>query len=170
MKLHGDVTTFASIAKLASTEVERRIGYKAGRLAAGYSVWALAQPVAAGEFLWTDTTSYSGGWQYVRAAGDYARRIDILRGEWGRRFGYDEARVDAELRRFLDAHLAKLNVRSGPARIVKVLPTTRHDPNLFWLDQYPAAEVRGTPQWTLLETAPKMFIKIADVPPTGTLQ
>ncbi|HEU0045209.1 hypothetical protein [Sphingomonas sp.] len=169
MKLSGDVTTYAAIASVAFDEVERRIGYRPGRLAKGYDVYELCEPVAVGEFDWTDTTSYSGGWQYQRDADEYARRTDILRADLGKRFGYQEAVVDAELDRFLASHASKLNVRSGPARIVKILPVTRHDPNMFWLDQYPNAQVRGTPQWTLHRDRPKLFQKIATVPPGGML-
>jgi hypothetical protein len=40
------------------------------------------------DFVWGDQTRYSGGWQYQRDAREYARRIDVLRAELGKRYNY----------------------------------------------------------------------------------
>jgi hypothetical protein len=169
MMLHGDVTTFASIAGLPAREVERRIGYEAGRLGRGFDVYELRQHVHATDILWGDQTRYSGGWQRLREGGEYARRIDILRAEIGKRLNYNEEAVDAELRAFMGRQVAKLNVRLGPDRIVKILPAIGHNRASPWWVQYPNAPVGGIPQWTILDGHDKLFAKIASVAPGGIL-
>lgn len=166
MKMHGDVTTYQSIAGYTAEMIERRLGFARGRLARGYKVYQLKEPVAVGDFVWGDRTLYSGGWHYQYGAAEYARRIDILRGEIGRRFGYDEAKVDAWLEDFLREQARKLNVRTGRQRIVKIVSEIAHDTGRFWLDQYPNAGVRNVPQWTIVKNRKKSFKLVATIGPT----
>jgi hypothetical protein len=159
--MKGDVTTRRSILGLPASRLEDVLGYKRGRLSLGYEVWELREPVFIGDFVWSDRTSYSGGWQFQHGISEYARRFDILRGALGKRYGYDEARVDQELNRFLQREADRLNVRTGDDRIVKIRPAIHHNDNLHWLDQYPNSGVRGIRQWTLVKE--KRFAKVAEV-------
>lgn len=169
-RMAGDVTTYISIAGKTGPEIEMRLGYKPGRLSAGFDVYELKQEVSVGDFEWTDRTRYSGGWQLQRGIGEFARRFDVLRAEYGKKFGYDEARVDQELDKLLRREAAKLNIRIGPNRIVKVFPVTLHDPRMFWLEQYPNAQFRDIPQWTILKTHPKEFALLASVSGRSTFR
>jgi hypothetical protein len=170
MLMRGDVTTFASVAGLPPRELELRIGYGVARLSGGYDVFELRQPIKVGDFLWGDQTRYSGTWQKLRDIGEYAQRIDILRFELFKRFNYNEAAADAELNAFLARQVAKLKVRSGPHRIVKLRPANEHNDDLPWWVQYPNSPRGGIPQWTILKGHEKEFAKIATVPAGGVLR
>ena len=163
----GDVTTYEAIAHLPTSEIESRLGYAPGRLAPGHAIYELMDHVGPEDFVWGDQTRYSGGWQYQRDAGEYARRIDVLRAELGRRHNYNEQRVDAELKAKSSIEAAKLNVRTGPRRIIKIKPITPHnfDPTIHWLNQYPNARSGHIPQWTLIRE--KAFRLLASIPPGG---
>ena len=164
----GDVTTHEAIVNLPATEIERKLGYAVGRLSRGYDIYELVGHVGPEDFVWGDQTRYSGGWQYQRDAREYARRIDVLRAELGKRYNYNERKVDAELQAKSAAEAAKLNVRTGGRRIIKVKPVTPHDsdPAVHWLTQYPNARPGGIPQWTLIRE--KAFRLLASIPAGGT--
>lgn len=167
-KCRGDVTQLLSLINVYPEELERRIGYKAGRLRLGWYLLVLSESVSPGQFTWGDTTASSGGTDPNRTEefnGQHYRIPvqDLKRADLYRDSGYDEGAAQAGLDSFLARQLDWLNDRSGPNRIVKVMPTIGHDASLFWLDQYPdVAPGHGVRQWTL--TQPKEFLVSCFVP------
>lgn len=150
-KMKGDVTTFDNINGFSARDIERRIGYEVGRLREGYMIFKLIENVKAEDFIWSDATSYSGGFQYRREVGEYVHRSDILREAIGRRFNFDEALANGWFKEFFEKEINKLNERNGAKKIVKVVPVTRHLGDREWYVQYPNARVRGVNQWTLVK-------------------
>ena len=73
----------------------------------------------------------------------------------GKRFDYDERATDNALDQFLAEHVRRLNVRSGPGRIVKLVPSRPAS--------YPDSSTRETLHWKL--TVTKQFHLAADVGP-----
>jgi hypothetical protein len=150
----GYVTTLSSIGSGQPAEVEMRLGFGAGSLSNGYALYTLDAPVGLNEFEWRDTTRYSGGWKAdptiefgtppidgTKLIWSVQRR-DELRAELGKKLGYDEAKVDAELDKVMRAALNRLSVRQGSERIVKLLPMGK-------VSSYPDSPFDGVPQWEL---------------------
>jgi hypothetical protein len=156
-ELRGYVTTLASITGKTAPDVERSLGFAPGALAAGFVVYALADEIALRDFEWKDQTTYSGGWHYDRTIDEYVQRQDELRAHFGKLNNYDEAATDAKLLELMQLQVKRLNVRSGPKRIVKVLPKGP-------VSSFPDSPFRNVPQWQL--KVPKAFTFLADVPPT----
>lgn len=150
MQKKGYVTTFQSIAGKSPTELERTLGFSAGALQGGYDVFALKSPVSIDEFDWRDRTRYSAGWHAdptIKFGSNpstvwLVQRRDELRAALGKLNNYDERATDAAITRMLTVELGKLNVRSGPGRIVKVEPRQRPA-------GYPDSPYRDIPQWEL---------------------
>ena len=124
-KLSGYVTTHKALAGRTHAALEDILGFAPGTLSTGFRLYQLAEPVGPNDFSWKDRTRYSDGWHFDSSIGEYVQRGDELRAHLGRRLNYDDAVVDRELAAFQVAQFKKLNVRSGPGRIVKLLPNTR---------------------------------------------
>lgn len=152
----GYVTTLASIQRRNAVQLEAALGFAPGSLAAGYVVYALADPVGAADFEWKDQTTYSDGWHFDPTIGEYVQRQDELRAHWGKRNDYSERATDAKLHEIMASHVRRLNVRHGPERIVKVLARGR-------ISAFPDSPLRGIPQWKLRSR--KSFTRYADVAP-----
>jgi hypothetical protein len=157
-EFRGCVTTFEAIAGKPSLEVARLLGFNGDALRAGYKVWRLNEKVELGEFEWYDSTAYSGGWHFDPSIDEFVKRYDERRATLGRIHGYNEARVDAKLARFMEVQRIRLSVRSGPAQVVKVRARVPDHTT-----GYPDAEVRTVRQWNLLKD--KKFVEIANVGP-----
>jgi hypothetical protein len=154
----GCVTRFQDITGQSSLEVARLLGFNPGALRAGYIVWRLDEKVEPGEFEWLDSTAYSGGWHFDSSIGEFVKRYDERRAILGRIHAYNDARVDSKLARFMEVQRIRLNVRTGPAQIVKVkAKVSKHTKD------YPDSEVRTVRQWNLLKA--KQFVEIANVAP-----
>lgn len=149
--LKGYVTTYSSIAGRSHAELANVLGLGVGALKNGYKVYQLVESVGAGDFDWKDRTRYSDGWRFNPAIDEYVQRADELRAHLGKLHGYDENVVDTQLSLFRLDQLHKLNIRSGPERIVKVVPDGR-------VSDYPDSEFRDIPQWKLKN--PKQFVFI----------
>ena len=98
------------------------MGFAPGTLSNGFRVYQLAEAIGPNDFVWKDRTRYSDGWRFDPSIRAYVQRLDDLREHLGKKFRYDEAVVDRELAAFQVAQVGKLNVRSGPNRIVKIRP------------------------------------------------
>jgi hypothetical protein len=153
----GCVTTLESVLGKTDQELEAALGYKRGWLRPSFELYALAEPVLAGEFLWLDKTRYSAGWHADPSIdlGDgliwSVPRDAELRAAFGRKLNYDEKAVDQEIAKLREKDVERLNVRAGTKRIVKVVPQNHSsDPKDF-----PDAISGNTPQWQL--TVPKQF-------------
>jgi hypothetical protein len=153
--LAGYVTTFGSIARRSSAQLDQALGFAPGSLAAGYVVYALTDPIGPADFEWKDQTAYSDGWHFDRNIGEYVQRKDELRAHWGKQTSYDESATDAKLREITASHVNRLNVRHGPDRIVKVVPTRS-------VSSFPDSPLHGIPQWKL--RVRKAFTRLAEVP------
>ena len=147
----GYVTTYSAIAGKRPAELDAALGFAHGTLQAGFFVYALASPVANGEFVWRDRTHYSAGWHYDPTIREYVQRRDEFRAHLGKVHGYDEAATDRKIQQFMEQQRIALNTRSGPGRIVKVIP--KHGPAGF-----PDSLLRNVPQWEL--TVYKSFLLI----------
>jgi len=148
--MKGYVTTFQSVTGKAPAELEQVLGFSPGTLRGGYDTFALFDPVSINEFDWRDRTRYSGGWHSdptVKFGSDpstvwLVQRRDELRAALGKLNNYDERATDAAIFRIMSAEMAKLNVRSGPGRIVRVEPRQRQP-------GFPDSPFRSIPQWEL---------------------
>ncbi len=152
----GYVTVLAAVEHKSKTELERALGFNTNALRQGYRLYALMGLVGLNEFEWKDRTRYSDGWHAdptikLSSTEDLVwsvQRQDELRAALGKQHGYDEKATDRAISDIMAKQLAKLNVRVGPDRIVKVVlnsPPTA----------YPDAEFRNVPQWRL--KTPKPF-------------
>jgi hypothetical protein len=150
-ELRGYVTTYRAVAGRSHAELADVLGFAPGTLSNGYRVYQLSEPVGPGDFAWKDRTRYSAGWHFDPAIGEYVQRADELRAHLGKRHGYDEGQVDRELAAFQVQQVQKLNVRSGPDRIVKVVPTQAGS-------DYPDSGFRNIPQWVLKNRKKFVFI------------
>src|SRR5688500_16331027 len=125
LELNGYVTTYSAVAGRSHAELEDVLGFAPGTLSNGFRVYQLSEPIGPNDFVWKDRTRYSDGWHFDPSIGESVQRADELRAHLGKQLGYDEAVVDRELAAFQVAQLNKLNVRSGPNRIVKILPNAK---------------------------------------------
>jgi hypothetical protein len=160
----GYVTTLASIQGRSRVDIEQRLGFGPGSLAPGYGIYALEGPVLLREFEWKDQTAYTDGWHFdpsVRPFNEWGdptvygvQRRDELRAHLGKVHNYNEAAVDKALDAIMRVQLAKLNVRGGSERIIKVVPRSK-------IPAYPSSPFRNIPQWTL--TVDKPFVLLSEV-------
>ena len=156
--MSGYVTTLLSVTNRSSDELERTLGFGAGRLQSGWALYFLVQGVSIHEFVHQGTTRYSGGLAYdrdatelLRAAGMIdgrrgetmqVRRVDQMRYAMWRDSGSPED--SEEVFDLYRAHeVATLNRRSGPQRIVKCVPVAPGS-------EFPNARWNGVPQWELM--------------------
>jgi len=162
--LKGYVTTLSSVTGRSETEIEEALGFNRGSLGGGYYIYALAAPVSVNEFEWKDQTAYSDGWHFdplitpFKAQGDATiygvQRQDELRAHLGKIHNYDEAATDRAIDDIMRVQVAKLNVRIGDARIIKVISKSS-------VSGFPASPFRRVPQWNLKVLKP--FDRIRDV-------
>ncbi len=149
LQLSGYVTTYSAVAGRSHAQLEEVLGFASGTLSNGFRVYQLSEPIVPTDFVWKDRTRYSDGWHLDPSIGEYVQRVDELRAHLGKNLGYDEGLVDRELASFQVAQVNKLNIRSGPGRIVKILPTAQSR-------SFPDSPVRNIPQWRL--TNKKLFV------------
>ncbi len=148
--IRGDITTLDAIRGQSPHRVEERLGYKAGRLAKGYSLLILTEKVALTDFIWSDKTHYSGGDQYIREADGMVPRRDVLRGQLLVDLGSDAA-ADAKLYQIFGTAQRRINEGVARGEICKVFPNIPHDPDpsVPRSLQYPDSPDMNVPQWTL---------------------
>ncbi len=138
----GDITTNNWVGARGAAALERSLGFATGRLAAGWSVLVLKEPLQPEDFRFAGLTLRSGGRLGLPAASalfDQARRhvSDDIMAERGLA-GY----------RALQERVLKDVPITGDDRLVKVVPVTPHDPSLSPSEQYPMGG--GGLQWTLV--------------------
>ncbi len=155
----GDITSLNAVGVLPAENVERNLGFGPGRLAQGYWLLLLKQPLLGGDFELGGTTMRSGGRLGLpgqTAADDMARarvQDEIVR-ERGQQ-GYAD----------MKAGLARDAKISGPERLCKVIPFKPHDASLPPADQYPMGG--GFKQWTIARGHEKEFLVAMVVDATG---
>ena len=153
----GFVTRLNSVVNQPADELERRLGYNRGRLAAGWALLLLKplkpeDRVVGADFRFAGYTHFSGG-----RIGDP-------------RLGSARPNVHAELKRnlanparFADEFAAQRFPVTGPERIVRIVPISAPDPVLAESALYPTGA--GVPQWIL--TVEKWFL-VATVVRSGS--
>lgn len=141
--IHGDITQLHAIILANPRAIEANLGYGAGRLAAGYKIVLLPTLPTPYQFELSGTTLRSGG--RLGAPAD-TPEADTLR----KRVHDDilEERSEAGYSALQEAALRNMQV-TGPKRLVKILPDTRHDEDARPKDQYPIGG--GFLQWNLKE-------------------
>jgi hypothetical protein len=150
----GCVTTMRSIVGLRPQELESALGYGDYRLEGGFFVYALDEAVGPGEFQWLGTTHFSAGWYYDESIDEFIQIADQFRWTLYKQSGFHGEKSDRQFDASMEQERARLNVRSGPDRIVKVIP-------VFSGDKYPDSRHKNIPQWRLLK--PKRFTLLAKV-------
>lgn len=158
----GYVTQLSFVQDKSAAYLEAALGYNRGALASGYKVFALQNVVRSDEFEWKDRTRYSDGWHAdpsIRLGQNEktvwsVQRADELRYALYKRHGYNERAASQEMDSIMSRELVKLNVRSGPNRIVKLRPNSHPS-------SYPESEFRSIPQWRL--TVQKEFVLLLAV-------
>jgi hypothetical protein len=138
----GYVTMLQSLLNKPTDKLENILGFGAGTLELGYYVYQLVGEVTLADFDWKDRTTYSDGWHFDSWVGEYVQRQDELRAHLGSKLRYNEQAVDSRLALFKMEQRDRLNVRTGPKRIVKVIPKDR-------ATEFPDSTDRSTPQWRL---------------------
>ena len=141
-RFRGYVTTYRCVAGKNAADLERALGFGAGSLGAGYALYQLCEQINLEDFEWKDRTAYSAGWHYDPSIQEYVQRSDELRAQLGRESSWSESATDLKIEAFMELQVKRLNVRSGPDRIVKVLPNKAGD-------RYPDSRLRNVPQWKL---------------------
>jgi hypothetical protein len=158
-KLYGNVTTLNWIGPRPPREIERNLGYGAGRLSAGYWVVLLKQSLTPLDFEFDGITLRSGGRLGLpgQTASQDAMRVrvhDQAIAQHGTA-GYEEMQ-----RRALQT--VKL---AGAERIAKVVPVTRHADDMPPASQYPPGG--GGLQWAIKKARPCTFLVAMHVDATG---
>jgi hypothetical protein len=124
-----------------AAELERRLGYRSGRLGEGWWLCFMMEMPATEDFEVRGFTQMSGGITQGHLASPPDPRNSEQRLKDG---GYDLGRIKACL-------VAATFTLSGPKRLCKVVPVRGE----FGSEDYPPGS--GIPQWTLLKSRPKRF-------------
>jgi hypothetical protein len=143
-KLKGYVTTFESVQNKNRKELEDVLGFSRGALAVGYRLYELDDKVEVGEFEWCDQTLFSGGWHFDRSIKEFVQRQDEQRWKFMKKNDFYEPKAEKDFSTFMAGEKAKLDVRSGPKRIVKV----RRNP-AAGNPEFPDSRFHDIPQWKL---------------------
>ena len=142
--LKGFVTTFASVQNKNRKELEEILGFSWGALAGGYRLYRLVEEVKLGQFEWCDKTHFSGGWHYDPSIKEFVQRQDEQRWKFMQKHDYHAPKADKDFDIFMAGEMARLNVRSGPERIVKI----KRNP-APGNPEFPDSKFRDIPQWKL---------------------
>ncbi len=140
--MKGNITMLGFVDQWSGTELERRVGYGAGRLANGCAILALVrgQALRPEDIQLRGSTRWSGGY-----ASPQGKDVEDLLGDRGQNI----SEVKQRLCRFFAA-----NEKNRPAKVVPFIP---HGPNAT----YPDAEALGAgipsgiPQFNLI--VPRLF-------------
>jgi hypothetical protein len=155
--MSGCVTVWSAIAGKSPEMIERVLGYNHFTLRGGFRVYRLAEMVAPNDFEWLDTTRHSAGWHYDPEINEYVQRQDEQRWDLFAQSNYDTDHGDRAFNGFMGQEQQKLNVRTGWAQIVKVVPKGR-------ATGFPDSEIPHIPQWRISARRPKSFVLLCDVP------
>jgi hypothetical protein len=170
--LKGDVTSLSAIRGKSAFELELGLGFHPGRLALGFALLQLIEPVSLGDFTWGGTTQHSGGWICeevvwrdksggLGSSFEYVKVQDSKRGSF-LVSGSDPSHGDRLFDSFMRSEQLKLNQPPGGGHIVKVVP---HIPHFEHVSGYPNSPAGGVPQWTLARK--KLFRCVAVTSPDG---
>ncbi len=156
----GDITTLNWIGVRPAASVEASLGFEAGRLAAGYWLLLLKEPLSPGDFELSGTTLRSGGKVGLPRS---SAEEDALRQTVAERIRAERGADGYELLKA--ATLRSSGAIVGPTRLAKCLPVTPHDPGLAPDQQYPMGG--GGLQWTIREGHERGFLVAMHVDAQG---
>jgi len=139
--VYGNISQLKAVILADYRATEANVGFHAGRLSNGFKLLLLKSPPRPQDFEFQGTTLRSGGRYGLPAATDAedAKRAAVHDGILKERgaAGYEA----------LQKHVLGTSSFTGPDRLVKILPDTRHDSAMSPADQYPAGG--GFLQWDL---------------------
>ncbi len=140
--LNGDITQNRWVGARSARELERSLGYGAGRLSAGWTVLLLKQVLQPEDFKFSGLTIRSGGRLGLPAESPAADKA--------RRPVHDEVMDTIGAAGYRDRQLKALSeiTQKEETRLVKVIPVTPHSDTLKPSEQYPMGG--GGLQWTLI--------------------
>jgi hypothetical protein len=124
-------------------ELERRIGFRTGRLAQGWFLFFMLRKPAPDEYEMHGYTHFSGG--MVQGHLPHAVPPPVQEQRLMREQGWSAA----DVRRFKEGQIARFNI-SGPQRLAKVIPVIDHSD----IETYPPGS--GIPQWKAVKPLPFM--------------
>lgn len=158
--LWGNITTLNAIVLADPRRIETNLGFHAGRLSAGYEILLLKSLPVFDAFEFDGTTLRSGGREGLPAQNpeDDEKRLRVHDGILRERGadGYEDLQRSA---------LKRAQV-TGPQRLVRILPTTRHNNDLDIDVQYPMGG--GFLQWRIKKPGIP-FMYAAHVDGTGNV-
>jgi hypothetical protein len=144
--LKGDVTQNRWVGARSGSEIERSLGFGAGRLSAGWTLLLLKQTLAPLDFEFSGLT--------IRSGGRFGLPADTADADKQRLRVSDEMRrtmgaTDYEkLQRKTLSQIGQTFDQKGEMRLVKIIPAERHSPTMKPSEQYPMGA--GGLQWTLI--------------------
>lgn len=176
VRAKGNVTLLSQVFGETASKIEKKLGFRTGRLHQGWALLFLIEAVEPADFVWEDTTKFSGGWKFDKGLGEYVRMSDFRRaGELRKTALTPGVRLsDEQIDRAADRLLADfqesqshlLGTRHGTHRICKVVPViTPWKGRRAWYYEYPESRVKGVPQWELVKA--KHMKCVAVIPPGG---
>lgn len=150
----GNVARLGPMGAKAPPLVERHLGFGPGRLAQGYAIAALIEPLRARDVEFDGLTLRSGGRDGLPQADPKA---DTLRMRVHCRMVEEQGQ--AEVDRRLDLLAADGRNLSGRDRIIKIRPVTPHR-GVNPAEEYPMGDGHG--QWLLKKTHKFRIIAVVD--------
>jgi hypothetical protein len=141
----GFITRLIHVVNAPAEELERRLGFRAGRLGQGWVLLLLKEPIAPGEFAFAGYTNAAGG--RTKVTMESGARLSVPIDDQIRA---RSSAIDKKLGTgwFMQQKtLAESFVLTGSNRIVKVVPHMPHMAAMPDDEQYPAGT--GVPQWIL---------------------
>jgi hypothetical protein len=150
----GCLTRLIDIVNRAPTELEDLVGFHRGRLANGFYLLLLKQPLAPMDFEFYGYTYMSGGKIGLPSNSARPKVDDLVRSTLhnaGPRVAPD---VYEQFARAI-----RLN---GQERYVKIVPVIGHDDAMPMADQYPASK-KGITQLNLKKDKAKIFLVAAEI-------
>jgi hypothetical protein len=151
VRLPGDITTLNAIGGPRPPErIEDSLGFRRGRLARGYSLLLLTEPLAVDDFDFAGTTLRSGGREGLPAA---TPRLDSQRLHISNKMRLEEG--EAEYVRKKQALLARVELK-GANRLAKIRPVEKLEDGYSPAIEFPMGG--GGLQWTIRKDRPKQFL------------
>jgi len=146
IKCKGCVTRLIGVINRPPEDLEERLGYNHGRLANGWALLLLKEPLTGSDFRFAGYTYLSGGRVGDPHLGDSRPNV------------HDDLQpMLADPSGFADRFAREKMPLSGSERIVKIIPLSDPDPALSDADRYPVGS--GIPQW-ILTTAKKFLVSV----------
>jgi hypothetical protein len=129
--ISGDVTQNRWVGARSARELERSLGYGAGRLSAGWAVLLLKQTLQPEDFKFSGLTIRSGGRLGLPSNSAETDKM--------RPYVHDELIERFGTKRYRELQLQALSTipEKGEGRLVKVIPATPHSETMRLSDQYP---------------------------------